>query len=90
MSPLARVYTSSYIDGQGDTANWYFYLNADGSISVDEGESLDYWGYLAYYTSNYPNYCYINQDGNTYDVNFLLKSGNYIYSGGRFVFTWDR
>ena len=91
VSPLSKVYTSSYTNGQGDTANWYFYLNDDGSISAPEGESLNYWGYLAYYNpTNYPSYCYITQEGNTYDVNFLLKSGSNLYQGGRFVFTWDR
>lgn len=90
VSPLAHVYTSSYSYGEGDTSNWFFYLNADGSISIDEGESLNYWGYMAYYSSAYADRCYINQDGNTYDVNFLLKQGSELYIGGRFVFTWDR
>ena len=91
VSPLSKVYTSSYTNGQGDTANWFFYLNDDGSISADEGESLNYWGFIAYYVpTSYPSYCYITQDGNTYDVHFLLISGESLYAGGRFVFTWDR
>ena len=91
ISPLSKVYTSSYTYGQGDTSNWYFYLNDDGSISVDEGEFLNYWGYIGYYNpTKYPSYCYITQDGNTYDVHFLLKYGDDLYQGGRFVFTWDR
>ena len=91
VSPLSKVYTSSYTNGQGDTANWFFYLNDDGSISADEGESLNYWGFIAYYVpTSYPSYCYITQDGNTYDVHFLLISGESLYTGGRFVFTWDR
>jgi hypothetical protein len=90
VSPLAQVYSSSYADGQGDTANWIFYLNDDGSISVPEGNSIYYWGYYACWKSNYPNYCYVTQDGNTYDVNFLLNNNGQLYRGGRFVFTWDR
>ena len=91
VSPLSQVYTSSYSEGQGDTANWYFYLNDDGSISAPEGESLNYWGYYAYYVpTTYPSYCYITQDGNTYDVHFILKYGASLYQGGRFTFTWDR
>ena len=91
VSPLAYVYTSSYSNGQGDSSNWMFYLNDDGSISVDDNStSLNYWGYYAYYSSQYPNLCYITQDGNTYDVNFILQRGSDLHSGGRFVFTWDR
>ena len=90
VSPLSYVYTAGYSDGQGDNSNWVFTLNSDGSISVPEGESLNYWGYYAYYTSGYPDYCYVEQSGNTYDVHFLLKNGSGLYAGGRFVFTWDR
>ena len=85
VSPLEQVYP-----GGNDKGQWFFYLNDDGSISPEEGISLNYWGYYAYYDSSYPDYCYVTQDSNTYDVHFLLtNSGNY-YQGGRFVFTWDR
>ena len=90
ISPLAYVYDASYVDGQGDTANWQFTLNDDGSINVPNGASLNYWGYYMYFTSSYPGYCFVVQDGNTYDVNFLLLNGESLYTGGRFVFTWDR
>ena len=90
VSPLAYVYDASYVDGQGDTANWQFTLNDDGSISIPEGASLNYWGYYMYYTSSYPGYCFVEQDGNTYMVNFLLLNGTSLYTGGYFEFTWDR
>lgn len=89
-SPLAYVYTSNYVDGRGDTSDWQFYLNADGSITCDEGALLNYWGYYMYFTSSYPDYCYIEQDGNTYGVNFLLLNDGSLHTGGYFEFTWDR
>ena len=51
LSPLSYAYPAGYSDGQGDNSNWVFTLNSDGSISVPEGESLNYWGYYAYYIS---------------------------------------
>lgn len=90
VSPLAYVYPPTYADGQGDTANWIFYLNDDGSISVPEGISINYWGYYVYYSSNYPEYCFVEQSGNTYDVHFLLQNDNGLYQGGHFMFTWYR
>ena len=90
VAPLAHVYTASYVDGRGDTSDWQFYLNSDGTITCDEGALLNYWGYYMYFTSSYPDYCFIAKDGNTYDVNFLLLSGSSLYTGGRFVFTWNK
>lgn len=89
-SPLAYVYDSSYVDGRGDTSDWEFTLNSDGSINVADGASLNYWGYYMYYTSDYPGYCFIEKDGNTYGVNFLLLNGGNLYTGGYFEFTWNR
>ena len=89
-SPLAYVYDSNYVDGRGDTSDWQFYLNSDGSITCDEGALLNYWGYYMYFTSAYPTYCYIEQDGNTYGVNFLLLNGENLYTGGYFEFTWNK
>lgn len=89
-SPLAAVYTDDYADGQGDVASWQFYLNDDGSITVPEGASINYWGYQFYWDNRYPSYCYVAQDGNTYDVNFLLLAGSSLYTGGHFVFIWDK
>lgn len=91
VSPLSHVYPDSYSNSQSVDANWFFYLNDDGSsISPEEGMSLNYWGYRAYYDGTYPDYCYVTQDGNTYDVHFLLTNSGNLYQGGRFVFTWNR
>ncbi|MBR5726158.1 MAG: hypothetical protein IKX56_05430 [Muribaculaceae bacterium] len=90
VSPLARVYDSNYVDGRGDSSDWQFYLNSDGSITCDEGASLNYWGYYMYFTNDYPSYCFIAQNGNLYDVNFLLLSGSSLYTGGRFTFEWNK
>lgn len=90
VSPLAAVYDASYVDGEGDDTNFVFYLNDDGSISIDDGGQMDYWGYQFYWMSAYPNYCYVEQDGNTYAVNFLLLNGESLYLGGLFVFEWDK
>ena len=90
VSPLFSAY--GYSEGYASMGNWMFNLNDDGSISPVEGTwELDYWGYNGYYTpSNYPTYCYVEQDGNTYDVYFLLIQGSSLYSGGHFTFTWNR
>jgi len=92
VSPLAYVYPAGYTNGQGDSSEWRFTLNADGSITPVNGQwDFNYWGYYGYWdTVNYSNYCYIDQDGNTYNVNFLLKTNQGFYSGGLFSFTWDR
>ncbi len=89
-SPLAYVYDSNYVDGRGDTADFEFNLNADGSITVPDGTPLNYWGYLSYFDSAYPSYCYVEQDGNTYGVHFLLLNGEDLYTGGYFEFTWNK
>ena len=90
ISPLYYVYNG--IESNPSTANWTFTLNADGSILPVEGQwDLNYWGYYGYYnTSQYSTYCYVNRDGNTYDVYFILKTGTNLYSGGHFSFTWNR
>ena len=89
VSPLFSAY--GYSMGYASRGNWYFYLNDDGSISPVEGEwELDYWGFLGYYSTQYTDYCYVEQNGNTYDVNFLLKNGSSLYIGGHFTFTWNK
>ena len=92
VSPLARVYPSSYVDGRGSTANWDFTLNSDGSISPATGVwAMDYWGYPCFYDpDDWGNYCYVEQEGNTYSVNFLLLlNGSPAYLGN-FMFTWNK
>jgi len=90
VSPLDAAYGGSL--GNAGKGNWYFYLNNDGSISPVEGTwELDYWGYYGYYTpTQYPDYCYVEQDGNTYEVNFLLYGNSNLYAGGHFIFTWNK
>ena len=89
VSPLFYLY-NGYEDNP-DKSNFNFTLNADGSIDFAEGGFLNWWGYVGYYVpSDYPSYCFIAQDGNTYDVNFLLLNGSDLYTGGEFVFTWNR
>lgn len=92
ISPLYYVYKDDPNYGPTvDTSNFEFHLLDDGGAKVDDGIYFNYWGYQAYYdATNYGGYCFVGNDGNTYDVNFLLQSGNALYSGGRFTFTWDR
>ena len=79
------------IYGDANGTYFEFRLNQDGSITVPEGYwNLNYWGYKCYYDSDpegYGDYCYVVQDGHTYDVNHLLVNGSILYIG-RFVFTY--
>ena len=90
IEPLTRVFEQ--IEDPCDPYNFEFHLAADGSATVDNGvKDLNYWGYSVYYDAkNYSSYCFVANDGNTYDVNFLLYDGSGLYSGGRFVFVWDK
>ena len=91
VKPLYYAYNG--IESEPSLSNWKFTLNSDGSIQPLEGEwDLEYWGYYGYYnTSSYSSYCYVEQDGNTYDVHFLLRDGGQgLYSGGHFQFIWNR
>lgn len=88
VSPLYTVY--------GDKAfltnapNIDFYLNADGSISLPEGQVCDMAGYWLYMdTKNYGGYCFVEQSGNTYVVHHLLLQGSSLYIG-QFMFTWNK
>jgi hypothetical protein len=93
VSPLAAVYDASYVDGEGDDTNFNFYLNDDGSISIDDGAQMDYWGYLFYWDSRYvPDYCSIEHEpgSNFYGVNFLLLKETSLYLGGYFTFEWNQ
>ena len=87
VDPLKVIY------GDANGTYFEFYRNADGSISVPEGYwNLNYWGYRCYYDSDpegYGDYCYIEQDGNTYAVNHLLVNGSSLYIG-YFEFTYPK
>ena len=79
--------------GEGvQQTNWYFNLNADGSITPKDGS----WGitlggqYNCVYLGSYPSYCYVEQDGNTYTVHYLLQVDAGYYVGGPMKFTWMR
>lgn len=89
VSPLYYAYKD--IEDGADMSNFEFHLLEDGGAKVDNGTPLNFWGYLAYFDStNYGGYCYVGNDGNTYDVNFLLLQGSSLYTGGHFVFVWDK
>lgn len=92
--PLYYVYKD--VDPtQTCTADLEFTLNEDGSISIPNGTMPLYYmdgadKYYGYFTTDYPGYCYIEQDGNTYAINFLFLNGEDLYLGGYFEFTWIR
>jgi len=77
----------------GDPDNDHDYLEftlTDGKMSFTEGFHVSYWGYYIYYVpSQYGSYCFVTDDGNTHDFNFLLndKDGG-LYSGGRMVIVY--
>lgn len=77
----------------GDPDNDHDYLEftlKDGKMSFTEGFHVSYWGYYIYYVpSNYPSYCFVADDGNTHDFNFLLNDNDGgLYSGGRLVIVY--
>lgn len=92
LQPLYEVF--NLIGDPCEPHNFEFHLLDDGSAVVDDATpmALNYWGYYVYYnTRSYSSYCYVGNDGNTYDVSFLLmNSAGSLYSGGNFVFVWDK
>lgn len=86
VSPLYALYNGLEYDP--DMSHLPFTLNADNSISIADGTYLNWWGYQMYYTTDYPSYCYIAQDGNKFTINFLLMNGSSLYVGGPIEFTW--
>lgn len=88
ISPLYYLYNGYEEDI--DMSNFQFNLLSNGAVTVDDGTPLNYWGYHAYFSSDYSGYCYVSNSGNAYDVNFLLLNGSDLYTGGRFIFVWDR
>lgn len=80
-------------EGDADVADAddiIFTLNSDGSISFANGNVAYVAGYYIYWDPvNYDGYCYVEQDGNAYYVNHLLRSGSSLYIGG-FGFIWNK
>ncbi len=77
----------------GDPDNDHDYLEftlKDGKMSFTEGFHVSYWGYYIYYVpSQYSGYCFVADDGNTHDFNFLLNDNDGgLYSGGRLVIVY--
>ncbi len=88
--PFRAIY--SYNSTTEPPVDWYFTLNADSSITPVEGvwEAM-VSGYNFYYDStNYPNYCYVSQNGNEYMVNSLVVRDSQYYAGGAFSMLWNR
>ncbi len=88
ISPLYYLYGKYEEDV--DMSNFQFNLLSNGAVTVDDGTPLNYWGYYAYFSSDYSGYCFVSNSGNAYDVNFLLLNGSDLYTGGRFIFVWDK
>ena len=72
--------------------NWHFTLNSDGSIAPVEGDwGVNISGYRYLYDSaNYPSYCHVEQNGNTYTVHFLVEGKGGLYIGGPMEIVWER
>ena len=88
---IMAPYYYTYPEDGATKDNITFTLNSDGSISMKEGDWFNLWGYGFYYdTPSWGNYCYVLQEGNVYDVNFLLKVGGEVTYTAEFVFEWDR
>ena len=88
VSPLVYLYDG--VEDNPDDKDFLFMIDEDGEMTVKDGLYMDWWGSQMYYTSDFPQYCYVEKDGNTYKVNFLLVKGASLYLGGYFEFTWDR
>ena len=91
LSPLYMLYNG--IESDCDQSNLEF-VYENGEMTIEDGSYMNYWGYLMYYyPSSYPNYCYVDHNGDTYDVNFLLcnSSSSQLFLGGLFhlTFNWN-
>ena len=88
---IISPYTYVYPDDGAPAHKITFYLNNDGSISMKEGDWFTLWGYGFYYdTADWGNYCYVQQEGNLYDVCHLLKVDGAVTYTAEFAFQWDR
>jgi hypothetical protein len=88
VSPLYKVYKSNSFETSAPNID--FYLNADGTITFPEGSSCNMAGYYLYWdTKNYSSYCFVEQNGNDYTVNHMLRQGTSLYLG-KFQFIWKK
>ena len=88
---IVAPYAYVYPDDNAGLHYINFTLNGDGSISMQEGDWFNLWGYGFYYdTPSWGNYCYVLNEGNVYDVNFLLKEGGEVSYTAEFVFEWNK
>lgn len=86
IAPVATVYEG--IESGGDTSNFEFTVDANKDITFPDGIYLNFWGYKMYYDSaTYGAYCFVEREGNTYGINFLLLNGTSLYTGGYFEIT---
>lgn len=91
MYRIVAPYTYTYPEDNAPRYDITFTLNSDGSISMQEGDWFNLWGYGFYYdTASWGNYCYVLQQGNIYDVNFLLKEGGEVSYTAEFMFEWHK
>ena len=89
-APLYHLYYG--VESNPSTGNFQFDMDANGTVTVSEGlwNNMKYWDYVPYYTSSYPDYCFIEElENNGYGVNFLLYNGGSLYTGGYFEFYLD-
>lgn len=96
IAPYTALYGPADQGGIGE-ADIKFYLNDDYSAkSLEKQGKLDLIpgsGYQFYFdTKNYPNYCYIANNGNEFEVSSLLynESDGKLYGPGSFSFVWDK
>ncbi len=88
---IVAPYHYTYPEDDAPMDNITFYLNNDGSISMEEGDWFTLWDYGFYYDSaNYGNYCFVQNQGNIYDVHFLLKEDGVVSYTAQFMFQWNR
>ncbi len=86
-SPFYELY-ASYGCADG---NWHFTLNSDGSIvPVDGYWGVEFQGYSYLYDSvNYGNACYVEHEGDTHTVHFMVESSGEFYRGDLTI-VWNR
>ncbi len=94
IAPYTAMYGPADKDGIGE-ADIKFYLNDDYSAkSLEKVGILDLIpnsGYRFYFdTTNYADYCYFANEGNTFEVSSLLEKDGSLYGPATFAFVWDK